>query len=174
MMPNATHPSLSSTSPHALSRNSTELDFWSASSLGVAQSKHARLLLLGTAAAGPLSSLNGLLVALRSAALHGGHEAGGRLEGALEVAGGGLTVDVDLDQVVLEGALKGDDGLDAERVGVLQVEVHEGHHANAHKLATEGGLELGGVVGVDGGGHELALLAGANRGGLDVLEGGQV
>lgn len=132
------------------------------------------LLLLGTTTARALSGLDGLLVALDGATLHGAHEALGSLEGALEVAGGGLAPDVDLDNVVLKGALQGDDALDEEGVGVLEVDVHEGHHADSHQLAAEGGADLLLIVGVDRGGDELALLGGAHRGGLDILEGGQV
>lgn len=132
------------------------------------------LLLLGTTAAGTLGSLNGLLVASSGAALETLHEAGGSLERTLEVAGGGLAKDVDLDEVALEGALEGDDGLDQEGVGVLHVDVHEGHHGNSHGLGTEGLAELGGVVGVDGGGDKLALLGGSHRWWLDVLERGKV
>jgi hypothetical protein len=133
-----------------------------------------RLLLLGTTAAGPLGSLDGLLVALRRAALEAAHEAGGRLEGALEVAAGGLAENVDLDQVGLDGALERDDGLDQQGVGVLHVQVHETHHSDAHELTAEELLDLLGVVGVDGGGHELRLLRGAHRRRLNILEGRQV
>lgn len=131
------------------------------------------LLLLGTTAAGPLGSLDGLLVAL-GGALHAGHEAGGGLEGPLEVAGGRVAEDVDLEQVALEGGLEGDDALDQQRVGVLEVEVHDDHHAHSHQLRPEGLLELAHVVRVDRGRDELALLGGAHRGRLDVLEGGHV
>lgn len=65
---------------------------------------------------------------------------------------------MDLDHVALEGALDGDDALDEEGVGVLEVEVHEGHHADTHELASERGADLLGIVGVDGGGDEFALL----------------
>lgn len=133
-----------------------------------------RLLVLGTATAGLLGSLDSLLVALGLTTLHGAHEAGGGLEGTLELAGGGLAVEVDLDEVALEEGLDGDDGLDHEGVGVEHVEMHDAHHADGHELAAEGSLELAHVVGVDGGGDELALLGGAHGGGLDVLEGGQV
>lgn len=132
------------------------------------------LLLLGTTTAGTLGGLDGLLVALGGAGLQTLHDAGGGLEGTLEIAGGGLAEDVDLDEVALEGGLEGDDGLDEEGVGVLHVDVHEGHHGDAHGLGAEGLAELGRVVGVDGGGDELALLRGAHWGGLDVLEGGEV
>lgn len=132
------------------------------------------LLLLGTTTASLLGSLDGLLVALGLTVLHGTHEATSSLEGTLELAGGGLAVEVDLDEVALEQALDGDDALDQQRVGVLHVEVHESHHGNGHELTTEGGAELLDIVGVDGGGDELALFAGSHGGGLDVLEGGQV
>lgn len=132
-----------------------------------------RLLLLGTATARSLGSLDSLAVAL-GGALHAAHEASGSLEGPLEVARSGLAEGVDLEEVVLEGALEGDDALDEQRVGVLEVDVHDAHHAHTHHLRPEELLELGGVVGVDGGGDELALLGGAHGCWLDVLEGGHV
>lgn len=131
------------------------------------------LLLLGTAAAGPLGGLNSLAVAL-GGALHTAHETSGGLEGSLEVTGGGLAQGMDLEEVVLEGALERDDALDQQRVGVLEVEVHNAHHAHTHHLGSEELLELSGVVGVDGGGDELALLGGAHGSRLNVLEGGHV
>lgn len=134
------------------------------------------LLLLGTAAAGLLSSLDSLLVALDSAVgtLHGAHEALGSLEGSLEIARGGLVKDVDLGEVALEDTLEGDNALDDEGVGVFHVEVHEGHHGDTHQLAAPELAELVGVVGVDRGGDELALLRRAHGRGLNVLEGGHV
>lgn len=141
---------------------------------GSAASPRSFLLLLGTTAASLLSSLDGLLVALGLTVLHGAHEATSSLEGTLELAGGGLAVEVDLDEVALEQTLDGDDALDQQRVGVLHVEVHESHHGNGHELTTEGGAELLDIVGVDGGGDELAFFAGSHGGGLDVFEGGQV
>jgi len=131
------------------------------------------LLLLGTATAGALGSLDGLLVALGGTA-HGAHEAGRLLEGALEVATGRLAEDVDLDHVVFDSALEGKDGLDEERVGVLHVKVHEAHHGHAHGLGAERSLDLLRVVGVDSGGDELGLLSRADGRRLDVLEGGEV
>lgn len=131
------------------------------------------LLLLGTTAASPLSGLNSLAVAL-GGALHTAHEASGSLEGPLQVTGSRLAKGVDLEEVVLEGTLERDNALDQQRVGVLEVEVHDAHHTHAHHLRSEELLELGGVVGVDGGGDELALLGGAHGSRLDVLEGGHV
>lgn len=133
-----------------------------------------RLLFLGAAAARLLGSLDGLLVALSLALLHGAHEAGGLLEGALEVAAGGLAVDVDLDEVALEGALDGQDALDEEGVGVLHVQVHEAHDGDAHHLAAEEGAELVLVIGLDRGRDELAFFRGAHGRGLNVLEGREV
>lgn len=132
------------------------------------------LLLLGTAATSTLGSLNSLLVALSSSTLETGHKTSGLLEGTLEVATGGLTEDVDLGKVGLEGALEGDDGLDEEGVGVLEVEMHDAHHEDTHHLGAEKLLGLGQIVGVDGGGDELALLSGTHRRRLDVLESGEI
>lgn len=132
------------------------------------------LFLLGTTTARLLSSLDGLLVTLGRTLLHGAHEPSSLLEGTLEVANGRLAVDVDLDEVALEGALDGEDALDEKRVGVLHVEVHDGHDGNAHHLTAEESAELVLVVGLDGGGDELAFFGGAHWRGLDVLEGGEV
>lgn len=134
----------------------------------------ASLLFLSTTTTGSLGGLDGLLVALGRAALETAHEASSSLEGALEVADSGLAENVDLDQVGLEGTLEGDDGLDQERVGVFEVDVHESHHAHAHKLGAEQLLNLRGVVGVDGSGDELALLGRSHGRGLDILKGSQV
>ena len=81
---------------------------------------------------------------------------------------------MDLGKVGLEGALEGDDGLDEKGVGVLEVEMHDAHHKDAHHLRAEELLGLGEIVGVDGGGDELALLGGTHRRRLDVLESGEV
>lgn len=136
-----------------------------------------RLLLLGTTTARLLSSLNTLLVGLDVAGVRAAHhaaEAAGSLPGTLELAGSGLAEDVHLDEVALEGALEGDDGLDEERVGVVEVEVHDAHHADAHELRLEEAAQLLLVVGVDGGGDDLGLLGAAHGSGLDVLEDGHV
>lgn len=81
---------------------------------------------------------------------------------------------MDLEEVALECALEGNDTLNQKWVGVLEVQVHDNHHAHAHQLRPEGLLELGGIVGVDGGRDELALLGGAHGGGLDVLQGSHI
>jgi hypothetical protein len=134
------------------------------------------LLLLGTTAASLLGQLDALLVGLEVcvAAAHHAAEAGGGLPGTLELAGGGLAEDVDFHEVALEGALEGDDGLDEERVGVLEVQVHDAHHADAHELRLEEAAQLRLVVGVHGGGDDLGLLGAAHGRGLDVLEDGHV
>src|SRR5690242_18453976 len=132
------------------------------------------LFVLDTTTAGTLSSLNALLVGLDLTSLHRTHEATGSLPGASKLTGGGLAEEVDLDEVALEGALEGNNGLDQERVGVLHVEMHESHHADTHHLALEEGLELLEIVGLDGGCDELGLLAGSHGRGLDVLDNGHV
>lgn len=81
---------------------------------------------------------------------------------------------MDLDEVALEGALDRDDALDQEGVGVLEVQVHDGHHADAHELGLEESAQLLGIVGVDGGRDGLGLVGAAHRGGLDVFEDGHV
>lgn len=81
---------------------------------------------------------------------------------------------MDLGKVGLEGALEGDDALDEEGVGVLEVEMHDAHHEDAHHLGAKELLGLGEIVGVDSGGDELALLSGTHRRRLNVLESGEV
>jgi hypothetical protein len=81
---------------------------------------------------------------------------------------------MDLDEVALEGALERDDRLDEQWVGVLEVEVHDGHHADAHELGLEEGAELLDIVGLDGGCDEFWLVTGAHRRGLDVLDDSHV
>jgi len=81
---------------------------------------------------------------------------------------------VDLDLVAFECALEGDDRLDQERIGVLEVHVHDGHHSNAHDLRLVESLHLVDVVFVDGGGDELGLFSGSHLGLLDVFEGRHV
>jgi hypothetical protein len=132
------------------------------------------LLLLGTTPASLLGSLNRLLIALDGTALEPAHESRGSLERTLEVTGGGLAEEVDLGHVVLEGALEGDDALDEEGVGVVEVEVHDAHHGDTHQLRPHHGLDLREIVGVDGGGNKLALLGRTHRRRLDVFQGGQV
>lgn len=135
------------------------------------------LLLLSATTASLLGELNALLVGLDVASVGAAHhaaEAAGSLPGTLELAGGGLAEDVDLDEVALEGALEGNDGLDQERVGVVEVEVHDAHHADTHELGLEEAAQLLLVVGVHGGGDDLGLLGAAHGGGLDVLEDGHV
>lgn len=132
------------------------------------------LLLLGSAATGALGRLDGLLVALGRAALETAHEAGGLLEGALEVAGRGLAEEVDLGEVGLESTLERDDALDEERIGVLEVEMHDAHHEDAHHLRAHQLLELAEIVVLDSGGNELGLLCRAHRCRLNIFEGGEV
>lgn len=130
-------------------------------------SRVMHLLLLDTAAVVLLRALDRGFVALGLAL---GHEATSILEGAREVTSSGLAEDVDLDQVGLEGALQGDDGLDEERVGVLHVQVHHRHHADTHQLATDQLAQLPLVVVHVGGSDRLGLLAGTHGGRLNVLE----
>jgi hypothetical protein len=133
------------------------------------------LLVLGTTTSRFLGSLNGLLVGCSlTTSLESAHETCGSLEWALELTSSWLAEDVDLNQVALECALQRDQGLDDERVGVLHVQVHEGHHSYTHQLRLEKSSELCKIIGVNGGGDELWLFGVAHWGRLDVLEGGQV
>lgn len=126
------------------------------------------LFLLDTTAPVLLGGLNRGLVALGPAL---GHEATTGLEGTGKITSSGLAEDVNLGQVGLEGALEGDDGLDKEGVGVLEVQVHHTHHADTHKLAAEQLAQLSLIVVHVGGRHGLGLLGATHRGGLNVLEG---
>lgn len=64
-----------------------------------------------------------------------------------------MSEEVDLCLVVLERALDGVDALHEQRVGVLHVEVHEGHHGDAGPDGLDGGVDLAEVVVPDG--HDL-------------------
>lgn len=81
---------------------------------------------------------------------------------------------MNFDEVALEEGLNGDDALNQERVGVLHVKMHEGHHGDTHKLAAESLTKLRGIVGLDGGGDQLALLRGSHGRRLDVLKRGHI
>ena len=102
------------------------------------------------------------------------HEASWLLEGSLEIASRGLAIDVDLGKVRLEGGLEGNDALDDERVGVLEVQMHYRHHTNAHELGAHEALELADIVGMDRRRHELGLLGGAHGGRLDIFQGSEI
>ena len=132
------------------------------------------LLVLYATTSSPLSSLNALLIRLNFSTRHRAHKACGRLPGSCKFSGCRLAKEMDLDEVALEGTLERDDGLDEQRVGVLEVEVHDGHHADAHELSLEEGAELLDIVGLDGGCDEFWLVAGAHRCGLDVLDDGHI
>jgi len=77
---------------------------------------------------------------------------------------------MDFDFIALECALERDDGLDQERVGIFEVQMHNSHHSNAHQLCLEQSLHLLEIVFVDGGGDELGLFGGSHLGLIDVFE----
>jgi hypothetical protein len=131
------------------------------------------LLLLDTAPPVLLRALNRRLVALDLARAHA-HEAGSGLEGALQITRSGLAKHVDLDEVRLQRALDGEDRLDQEGVGVLEVQVHDTHHADAHELRAEAVAQLLLVVLHDGGRHGARFVGRAHLRGLDVFERSQV
>lgn len=81
---------------------------------------------------------------------------------------------MDLDLVALERTLERDDRLDQERVGVLEVQVHDGHHSYTHHLRLEESLDLFEIVLVDGGCDELGFFRGSQLGRLDVFKGRHV
>lgn len=127
------------------------------------------LVLLDTTSPVLLRVLDGRLVAPDLTLGHA-QEALGRLERPLEVSDGRLAEQVDLHQVALQRALEGDDRLDQERVGVLEVQVHHAHHAHAHHLRLDELPQLLLVVLHDGRGHGARLLPGSQRRGLNVFE----
>jgi hypothetical protein len=130
------------------------------------------LLRLHSTPAGHFCGLNTLLVGLDLAGT--AHQTARCLPGSLELANCRLSEQVNLDQVAFEGALEGDDGLDEERVGVLEVEMHDGHHADTHDLALEQAAELLSVVCVDSSGDGLGLLGRSHGCGLNVLDHGEI
>lgn len=132
------------------------------------------LLLLSTTTPGLLGSLDTLLVGLDVAGTLHAHETTRCLPGSLELANSGLSEKVHLDKVALKGALEGDDRLDEKRVGVLEVEVHDGHHANTHNLTLEQAAELLTIVCVHSGGDGLGLLGRTHGCGLNVLDHGKI
>lgn len=99
------------------------------------------LLLFGTASSSALRLFNRGLIRLNLAAAHT-HEASSGLPWSFELANSWLAEDVNLGDIALEHALQRDDRLNNERVGVLEVEVHECHHAYAHHLLLVGSLQL--------------------------------
>jgi hypothetical protein len=136
---------------------------------------HTILLVFDTTTSCLFCGFNTLLIGLDTitGTLHA-HQTARCLPGSLELADGRLSEQVDLDQVALEGTLEGDDGLDEERVGVLEVEMHDTHHANTHKLALEQAAELLRVVCVHGGSDGLGLLGRSHGSRLNVLDDGKV
>lgn len=134
-------------------------------------SSSSHLLLLNTTAIVLLRLLNRRLVTLDLTLVH---EAVASLEWPLQITGGRLAEDMNLDQVRLERALERDDRLDQERVGVLEVQVHHAHHANAHQLALDQLAQLRLIVVHVGRRHGTGFLAATHRSGFDVFEGRHV
>lgn len=132
------------------------------------------LLIFNTTSTRAFGLLNALFISLDITSTLHAHKTSSSLPGSLELANSGLSEQVDLDQVALESALEGNDGLDEERVGVLEVEVHDGHHADTHKLTLEKATELLSVVCVHSSGDGLGLLGRSHRCGLDVLNNGEI
>jgi len=129
-----------------------------------------RLLFLGSTTTAALSSLHGLLVSLNLAARQATKQTGARLPRSLQITGGRLAEDVDFDEVGLEHALQRDDALDQQRVGVLEVQVHDAHHADAHELGTDQRTPLLLVIGLDGRGDALGFFGAAHLRWLNVLD----
>lgn len=137
--------------------------------------RNAHLFLLGTTTAGLLGSSNGLLILCwSSTTLKTAHQSSGSLERTLQITDSFLAEQVDLDLVTLEYALERDDGLDQEWVGVLEVQVHDAHHSNAHELRLVESLHLVDIVLVVGGCDELGLFGGSHLWLLDIFKGGHV
>jgi hypothetical protein len=135
----------------------------------------AHLFVLNTTTSSLLSSLDGLLVLCRcSASSKRAHQSRSRLERTLQITNSWLAKEMDLDLIALECALKRDNGLNQEWVGVLEVQVHDGHHSNTHHLCLVESLHLVDVVFVDGGCDELGLFGRSHLGLFDVFEGGHI
>jgi hypothetical protein len=132
------------------------------------------LLLLRTTPPALLRSLHALLISLDRATLHSPHNTRILLPWSLQLSTSRIAEHVDLDQISLESALDGNDGLDEQGVGVFEIEVHDAHHSDAHELGAHELAELVGVVFLDGGGHRLGLFGGTHGWGLDVLDDGLV
>ena len=129
-----------------------------------------RLLFLASTATAAFGSLDAFLVGLDLAAGHAAKQAGAGLPRPLQVAGSRLTEEVDFDEVGLEHALQRDDALDEQRVRVLEVQVHDAHHANAHELGADQRAPLLLVICLDGRRHALGFLGAAHLRRLDVLD----
>lgn len=122
-------------------------------------------------------SLNASLIGLylvASSSRQRSHETTSSLERSLEITRSRSTEQVDLDNVALECALERDDALNEQRVGVLEVKVHESHHSTSHQLLLVCLLDSGAVVCVDGGSDKLGLVLRSHLWWLDVFEGGHV
>lgn len=131
------------------------------------------LVLLDAPAVIPLRILNRRLIRLDLSRGHS-QEALRGLPRPCKIARSRLAKDVDLDQIGLERALDRNNRLDQQRVLVLEPQVHHDHHADAHQLRLELVAQLCAVVLLHRRGDGLGLLAGAERCGLDVFEGGQI
>ena len=135
-----------------------------------------RLFILNTSTTSLLRRLDSLLILRRtsSTTLKRAHESSSGLERTLHVSNSWLAEQVNCDLVAFECALERDDGLEQERVGVLEVQVHECHHSDAHHLCLVERLHLVDVVFVDRGGDEFWLFGGSHLWLIDVFEGGHV
>lgn len=133
------------------------------------------LLCLDTTLAGLFCGFDGLLVGLWVGTTGGSTEHGWGLEGSLQVAGGRLVEDVDLDLVVFQSGLDWGHDLHEQRVGVLHVQVHETHHGETGVDGLDGGVDLLQVVVTHGGDFEFFFgLATQWVWWSDVFQGGQV
>jgi len=132
------------------------------------------LFILDTTTACSLGSLDALFIRLDLSSAHGAHHTAGGLPGSCQITCSRLSEEMDLDEVTLESALERDNGLDEQRIGVLEINVHHTHHANAHELGLEKLAQFLEIVGFDGGGDELGLFARAHGRRLDVLDDGHI
>jgi hypothetical protein len=131
------------------------------------------LFFLHSSSATPLGSLNAGFVALDLTATHAHHSSRG-FPRPLQVSSSLLPKEMDLNEIALEGSLDGDDRLDQERVGVLEVQVHDTHHGHSHQLSLVECLKLRLVVLVNRRSDQLGLFAGAEGSRLDVFERAEV
>jgi hypothetical protein len=131
-------------------------------------------LVLDTTTTGTFGSLDALLIRLDFTTGHRSHHTTRRLPRSLQITSRRLAHEVDLDKVTLESALERDDGLYEQRVRVLEVNVHDSHHADAHQLRLVELAELLEIVGFDRGRDKLGLFARAHGRRLDVLDDGHI
>src|SRR2546430_11097777 len=112
-------------------------------------SKRIFLLLLDTSLPASLRRFNTLLVSFNLALLHAPKQTSTCFPRPLEVSLGRFSQEVDLGQLRLKNTLQWDDALDEQGIRVLEIQVHDTHHADAHELGPDQGTQLLVVVRLD-------------------------